>query len=157
MITKGIPLKDAATQIAAKYAGTSIQSVQVDWQRRKKWMKDVVNVADSTFFEQAFFGLKELIPMAWLEFSRAPAGTAVKNRALAMLVEVYCRLISIMQDAGYAPKAPLEIKTVGPPDEEVWSRLTDEEKRQLIAASEAYARARSKANRNSTVHEGPLN
>ena len=120
-------------------------------------MKDVVNVADSTFFEQAFFGLKELIPMAWLEFSRAPAGTAVKNHALAMLVDVYCRLIKIMQDSGYAPKAPLTIETtqhLDLEDEDIWASLTEEERRQLITASETYARARSKANR--TKHEGPL-
>ncbi|MCJ7768727.1 hypothetical protein MUP79_10100 [Candidatus Bathyarchaeota archaeon] len=110
LITKGVPLKDAAATIAGKYPGTSIQSVQTDWQRRRKWMKDVVNVADSTFFEQAFFGLKELIPHAWLESSRAPTGTTARNRALQILIDLHCRLIEIMQDSGYAPKAPLQFE-----------------------------------------------
>jgi hypothetical protein len=159
MITRGIPLKDAATQIAAKYAGTSILSVQTDWQRRKKWMKDVVNVADSTFFEQAFFGLKELIPMAWLEFSRAPAGTAVKNRALAMLVDVYCRLIEIMQDSGFAPKAPLTIETsqrLDLEDDAIWDELSPEEKGQLVLATEIYARHRNAKHQRDT-HKEALN
>lgn len=149
MMTKGIQLKDAAAQIAGKYPGTSIQSVQTDWQRRRKWMKDVVNVADSTFFEQAFFGLKELIPHAWLEFSRAPSGTTAKNLALQTLIDIYCRLMEIMQDAGYAPKASLKIETSQRTDlDDVnWEELSPEDQGKLVAAAEVVARHR-KANRN---------
>jgi hypothetical protein len=145
-MVKGVPLKQAAADIAAKYPGTSIQSVQTDWQRRRKWLPDLVNVGDSTVFEQAFFGLKELIPMAWVEFSRAPAGTTVKNRALALLIDVYCHLISILQDSGFAPKAPLQLETtqrLDLNDDDIWDELTEDEKRQLIAASEIYSRHRN--------------
>lgn len=157
-MTKGVPLKDAAAQIASKYAGTSIQSVQTDWQRRRKWMKDVVNVADSTFFEQAFFGLKELIPHAWLEFSRAPSGTAAKNRALQTLIDIYVKLMEIMQDAGYAPRAPLKLEAtqrMDIDDDTIWEELSPEEKAQIMAAAQIVIRHRN-AKRQRTKHDEAL-
>lgn len=156
LMTRGVPLKDAATEIAKKYPGVSIQSVQTDWQRRSKWLGDIVHVADATFFEQAFFGLKELVPYAWLEFSKAPSGTTAKNRALQTLIDVYCRLMEIMQDSGYAPRAPLKFEAtqrIDIEDEALWAELSPEEKGQILAAAEIVARHR-KANRNrSTAHE----
>jgi hypothetical protein len=103
----------------------------------------VVRPHDDTILDETIGSIREVAAASWLEYTRATNSNA-KVGALRTVLEASGKLIDIMQSIGSITKAPLEISTVGPSDAEVWSRLTDDEKRELIAAAEVITAIRSK-------------
>jgi hypothetical protein len=124
------------------FQSVSIAAIVKDWTRRKTWLHVVIRPDDDTILDETIGSIREASAAAWYEYARAPNSNA-KVGALRTVLEANGKLVDIMQSIGAITKAPIEIKTVGPSDEDIWGSLTEEERRQLIAASEAYARARS--------------
>lgn len=121
----------------------SIAAIVKDWTRRKTWLHLVIRPDDATILDETIGSIREAAAAAWIEYARSTNSSA-KVGALRTILEANGKLIDILQGIGAITRAPIEIKAVGPSDEDIWSNLTEEERRQLIAASEAYARARSK-------------
>lgn len=125
------------------FQNLSISAIVTDWTRRKTWLHLVIRPDDDTILDETIGSIREASAAAWMEYAKAPNSNA-KVGALRTILEAKGKLIDIMQSIGAVTKAPIEIKAVGPSDEDIWGSLTEEERRQLIAASEAYARARNK-------------
>jgi hypothetical protein len=124
------------------FQNVSINTILSDWTRRKTWLHLVVRPDDDTILDETIGSIREASAAAWMEYAKAPNSNA-KIGALRTILEANGKLIDIMQSIGAVTKAPIEIKAMGPSDEDIWGNLTEDERRNLIAASEAYARARS--------------
>jgi hypothetical protein len=123
------------------FQSVSIAAIVKDWIRRKTWLHLVIRPDDDTILDETIGSIREVAAGAWIEYARSTNSNA-KVGALRTVLQANGKLVDILQSIGAITKAPLEIKTVGLSDEEVWSRLTDEERRQLIAMAEVVAAAR---------------
>lgn len=124
------------------FQNVSINTIVSDWTRRKIWLHLVIRPDDDTILDETIGSIREAAAAAWIVYGKADNSNA-KVGALRAVLEANGKLVDIMQSIGAITKAPIEIKTVGPSDDDIWGNLTEDERRQLIAASEAYARARS--------------
>jgi hypothetical protein len=132
---------DDLTKNNPLFQNTSINTIISDWTRRKTWLYLIIRPDDATILDETIGSIREVAAAAWIEHGRAKSSNE-KVGALRTVLEANGRLIDIMQGIGAITRAPIAITTVGPSDEEVWGKLTDEEKRQLIAMAEVVAAAR---------------
>lgn len=145
-MARGFTIHAVAEDLAKNnplFQNVSIAAIVKDWTRRKTWLHIVIRPDDDTILDETIGSIREAAAAAWMEYARA-ANSNAKVGALRTVLEANAKLVDILQSIGAITKAPLEIRTVGLSDEEVWSKLTDEERRQLIAAAEVIAQARRK-------------
>lgn len=141
LMTRGIALKDAVPKVMEKF-GCSEKVVRNDWDRRSKWLPLIIQLEDKTLLHEVVAGLKEIIPMAWLIYSQAKGNPNARIGALKLAQSTYVELIKLLQSVGAVEKAPMKIETTHRHVD--WEKLTDEERRSIIASARILIRSEKK-------------
>lgn len=110
-VCKGVTVRETAEGIAKKeYPGdtkkdmkmrkTLIARLQKDWSRRNVWMPMIVRINDSSLICELLAGMRETIPWAWMEYTKATDNPIAKINALKLVKDTNKDMIEVLQNIG---------------------------------------------------------
>jgi hypothetical protein len=105
---KGIPLKLSVQDLSGKY-NRSEKQMYSDWERRKKWIPQIVQLNDPTLLHVSIEGAKSVLPKAWL-LLQDTANDFVKLGALRLIKDTNIQILEILQSVGAVEKKPEQLK-----------------------------------------------
>ena len=103
----GIPLKDIVEDLQSKYKASPDQLYR-DWERRNKWIPQIVRLNDPTLLHQLVEGAREVLPALNL-LAQNGENDFVKLGALKAIKETYLDLLKILQSIGVVEEKPAQV------------------------------------------------
>ena len=103
----GLPLKLIVGNLEGKY-NTRAKQLYRDWERRDKWIPQVVRLNDPTLLHQLVEGAREVLPTLNL-LVRETENDFVKLGALKAIKDTYLDLLKILQSIGVVEEKPAQV------------------------------------------------
>jgi hypothetical protein len=111
----GAPLKAIVESISQKY-GTKEKQLYCDWERRHKWMPQIVQLDDPTLLHEHLQGILDEIPHLWLiAEGKTDDGQKYLHRARDRLEafreikDIRFRVLEVLQSVGAIEKKPIQV------------------------------------------------
>jgi hypothetical protein len=104
---KGIPLKLIVQDLSPKY-NRSEKQMYSDWERRKKWIPQIVQLNDPTLVHKFLEGARSVLPKAWL-LLQDTENDFVKLGALKLIKDTNIQVLEILQSIGAVEKKPIQV------------------------------------------------
>lgn len=109
LIARGVK-EQTASEAVAKELNQKVYAVKKDWRRRHKWLPNFINADTKTALQEIVGSMKELLTQAWLTYTDAPSGTAVKVAAYRELRQTVHDMAEIFQSCGIVMKMPEQVE-----------------------------------------------
>jgi len=106
----GVPLKLVVENLEEKY-GAKAKQLYRDWERRDKWIPQIVRLNDPTLLHQLIQGVREVLPALNLLVQQTE-NDSVKLGALKAIKEIYLDVLKVLQSIGVVEGKPANA-TVG--------------------------------------------
>lgn len=103
----GAPLKLIIEGLKGKY-GVNEKRLYADWERRGKWISQIVQLQDPTLLHQFLEGARQVLPRAWQIALNADDDFA-KLRALTLIKDTNLSMLKILQSIGFIEQKPLRV------------------------------------------------
>jgi hypothetical protein len=103
----GIPLKLIVENLEKEF-GASAKNLYHDWERRQKWIPQVVQLDDPTLLHGFLEGAKSVLPKAWL-LVQDTENDFVKLGALKLIKDTNIQVLEILQSVGAVEKKPEQL------------------------------------------------
>jgi hypothetical protein len=103
----GAPLKPIIEVLKDKY-GVSDKRLYADWERREKWVPQIVQLQDPTLLHQFLEGARQVLPRAWQIALNADDDFA-KPRALTLIKETNLSMLKILQSIGVIEQMTVQV------------------------------------------------
>jgi hypothetical protein len=111
----GAPLKAIVESLSKKY-GTKEKQLYQDWERRHKWMPQIVQLDDPTLLHEHLQGILDEIPKLWIiAEGKTDDGQKYLYRARDRLEafkeikDIHFRVLEILQSVGVVEKKPIQV------------------------------------------------
>jgi hypothetical protein len=88
--------------------GVSEKRLYADWERRGKWISQIVQLQDPTLLHQFLEGARQVLPRAWQIALNADDDFA-KLRALTLIKDTNLSMLKILQSIGVVEQAPVRV------------------------------------------------
>jgi hypothetical protein len=88
--------------------GVSEKRLYADWERRGKWISQIVQLQDPTLLHQFLEGARQVLPRAWQIALNADDDFA-KLRALALIKDTNLSMPKILQSTGLTELKPIRV------------------------------------------------
>jgi hypothetical protein len=103
----GAPLRLIIEGLKDKY-GVNEKLLYADWERRGKWVSQIVQLKDPTLLHQFLEGARQVLPRAWQIALNADDDFA-KLRALTLIKDTNLSLLKILQSIGIIEQTPVRV------------------------------------------------
>jgi hypothetical protein len=103
----GAPLKLIIEALKDKY-GVSEKRLYADWERRSKWIPQIVQLQDHTLLHTFLEGARQVLPRAWQIALNADDDFA-KLRALTLIKDTNLSMLKILQSIGVIEQKPVQV------------------------------------------------
>jgi hypothetical protein len=103
----GAPLKLIIEVLKDKY-GANEKRLYADWERRGRWISQIVQLQDPTLLYQFLEGARQVLPRAWQIALNADDDFA-KLRALILIKDTNLSMLKILQSIGVLEQKPFQI------------------------------------------------
>jgi hypothetical protein len=103
----GAPLRLIIEGLKDKY-GVNEKRLYADWERRGKWVSQIVQLQDPTLLHQFLEGARQVLPRAWQIALNADDDFA-KLRALTLIKDTNLSMLKILQSIGIIEQKPVQV------------------------------------------------
>jgi hypothetical protein len=103
----GIPLKLIVENLE-KELGATAKNLYHDWERRRQWIPQVVQLDDPTLLHGFLEGARSVLPKAWL-LLQDTENDFVKLGALKLIKDTNIQVLEILQSVGVVEKKPEQV------------------------------------------------
>jgi hypothetical protein len=103
----GIPLKLIVENLE-KESGATAKNLYHDWERRRQWIPQVVQLDDPTLLHSFLEGARSVLPKAWLLLQDTD-NDFVKLGALKLIKDTNLEVLEILQSVGAVEKKPQQV------------------------------------------------
>lgn len=103
----GIPLKLIVENLG-KESGATAKNLYHDWERRRHWIPQVVQLDDPTLLHSFLEGARSVLPKAWLLLQDTD-NDFVKLGALKLIKDTNLEVLEILQSVGAVEKKPQQV------------------------------------------------
>ena len=100
----GIPLKLIVENLEKEFRATA-KNLYHDWERRRQWIPQVVQLDDPTLLHGFLEGARSVLPKAWL-LLQDTENDFVKLGALKLIKDTNIQVLEILQSIGAVEKKP---------------------------------------------------
>ena len=103
----GIPLKLIVENLEREFGATA-KNLYHDWERRRQWIPQVVQLDDPTLLHSFLEGARSVLPKAWL-LLQDTENDFVKLGALKLIKDTNLEVLEILQSVGAVEKKPQQV------------------------------------------------
>jgi hypothetical protein len=103
----GIPLKLIVENLEKESVATA-KNLYHDWERRRQWIPQVVQLDDPTLLHGFLEGARSVLPKAWL-LLQDTENDFVKLGALKLIKDTNLEVLEILQSVGAVEKKPQQV------------------------------------------------
>ena len=103
----GIPLKLIVENLEKEFDATS-KNLYHDWERRRHWIPQVVQLDDPTLLHGFLEGARSVLPKAWL-LLQDTENDFVKLGVLKLIKDTNIQVLEILQTVGVVEKKPEQV------------------------------------------------
>lgn len=105
---KGIPLKLILEDLSQKYNAKETK-LRRDWDRRQKWIPQIIQLDDPTLLHRCLEGAREIIFDAW-RLAKNSDNEFVQLGALKLIKDTNLALLERLESAGVIQRAPVQVE-----------------------------------------------
>jgi hypothetical protein len=114
-MVKGARLKDVAEEMTKDVSDLVDRKKQIsaicrDWERRERWIENVVRLNDMSYLTELIAGMSEAMRRCWVEYATADNSNA-RIGALRTVIDGKMRIGLLLMKAGTIKQAPRQIES----------------------------------------------
>jgi hypothetical protein len=103
----GVRLKDIIEALAGEY-DVQEHALYQDWERRNRWVPQIIKLTDPTLMHQLIQGLQMILPRAWV-IAESDENPFARLRALQLIKDTNLDLIKALQSIGFIAQRPIQV------------------------------------------------
>jgi hypothetical protein len=103
----GVPLKVLIDSLLKEFGGNEKQ-LYADWERRDKWIPQIVQLDDETLVHQLIRGAQDILAKVWLT-AETSKNSFARLRALTLIKDTNLDLLKTLQSIGLIAQRPIQV------------------------------------------------